>query len=145
MEPVGVDYRAAKGFVVIHRCQRCRLERRNKAAPDDTDALIELMRAAQASARADGEVPHEAVVSRASIEADVAAAARPLGLTARESEILAYVARGKTNREIGEMLWIAPTTVRRHLENIYAKLGVHTRTSAVTRALSGAPVTRGTA
>jgi DNA-binding CsgD family transcriptional regulator len=58
-----------------------------------------------------------------------------LGLTPRERQILAWVARGKTNPEIAEILWIAPTTVRRHLENIYAKLGVHTRTAAATRLL----------
>jgi DNA-binding CsgD family transcriptional regulator len=56
-----------------------------------------------------------------------------LGLTARESQILAWVARGKTNREVAELLWIAPTTVRKHLENVYAKLGVTTRTAAVAR------------
>jgi hypothetical protein len=46
MEPVGVNYRAAKGLVVMHRRERCRVERCNKAArhPDDVDALIELMR-----------------------------------------------------------------------------------------------------
>ena len=58
-----------------------------------------------------------------------------LGLTARESQILAWVARGKTNREVAELLWIAPTTVRKHLENVYAKLGVTTRTAAVARFL----------
>jgi DNA-binding CsgD family transcriptional regulator len=58
-----------------------------------------------------------------------------LGLTARESQVLAWVARGKTNPEVAEMLWISPTTVRKHLENVYAKLGVHTRTAAVTRFL----------
>jgi DNA-binding CsgD family transcriptional regulator len=58
-----------------------------------------------------------------------------LGLTPRERQILAWVARGKTNPEIAEILWIAPTTVRRHLENIYAKLGVRTRTAAATRLL----------
>jgi DNA-binding CsgD family transcriptional regulator len=58
-----------------------------------------------------------------------------LGLTPRERQILAWVARGKTNPEIAQTLWIAPTTVRRHLENIYAKLGVHTRTAAATRLL----------
>lgn len=58
-----------------------------------------------------------------------------LGLTPRERQILAWVARGKTNPEIAEILWIAQTTVRRHLENIYAKLGVHTRTAAATRLL----------
>ena len=46
MQPIGVDFRAAKGFVVLHRCRRCGVKRRNKAAPDDVEALIELMRAA---------------------------------------------------------------------------------------------------
>jgi DNA-binding CsgD family transcriptional regulator len=58
-----------------------------------------------------------------------------LGLTAREQQILAWVARGKTNPEIAETLWIAPSTVRKHLENVYAKLGVHTRTAAIARFL----------
>jgi DNA-binding CsgD family transcriptional regulator len=58
-----------------------------------------------------------------------------LGLTPRERDILAWVARGKTNPEIAQILWIAPTTVRKHLENVYAKLGVRTRTAAVTRFL----------
>lgn len=56
-------------------------------------------------------------------------------LTAREREILAWVARGKTNPEIAELLWLAPSTVRKHLENVYAKLGVNTRTAAVARFL----------
>jgi DNA-binding CsgD family transcriptional regulator len=55
-----------------------------------------------------------------------------LPLTPRERQIFALVARGKTNQEIAQSLWIAPTTVRRHLENIYAKLGVRTRTAAAT-------------
>jgi hypothetical protein len=46
MRPIGVDYRASKGFVVVHRCQTCGIERRNKSAPDEVDALIELMRSA---------------------------------------------------------------------------------------------------
>lgn len=57
------------------------------------------------------------------------------GLTAREQEILAWVARGKTNAEIGEALWVSPGTVRKHLENAFAKLGVRTRTGAVARFL----------
>jgi DNA-binding CsgD family transcriptional regulator len=52
-------------------------------------------------------------------------------LTAREREILDLVAEGRTNAEIAERLWVSPGTVRRHLENIYAKLGVHTRMAAV--------------
>jgi DNA-binding CsgD family transcriptional regulator len=56
-------------------------------------------------------------------------------LTAREREILGWVARGKTNPEIARVLWISPGTVRKHLENVYAKLGVHTRTAAAARFL----------
>jgi len=52
-------------------------------------------------------------------------------LTDREREILDLVAAGKTNAEIAEAIWIAPGTVRKHLENIYEKLGVHSRTAAV--------------
>jgi DNA-binding CsgD family transcriptional regulator len=52
-------------------------------------------------------------------------------LTAREREVIAWVARGKTNAEIARLLWLAPSTVGKHLENIYTKLGVSTRTAAV--------------
>jgi DNA-binding CsgD family transcriptional regulator len=56
-----------------------------------------------------------------------------LGLTPREREVLGWVARGKTNSEIAKLLWIAPATVRKHLENVFSKLGVGTRTAAVAR------------
>jgi len=53
------------------------------------------------------------------------------GLTPREHEILEYVAAGLTNAEIARLLWISPGTVRKHLENAFEKLDVHTRTAAV--------------
>jgi DNA-binding CsgD family transcriptional regulator len=56
---------------------------------------------------------------------------RPLPqLTAREREVLELVAEGHTNGEIATQLWISPGTVRKHLDNLYTKLGVHTRTAA---------------
>jgi DNA-binding CsgD family transcriptional regulator len=55
-------------------------------------------------------------------------------LTAREREVLELVAEGRTNAEIAVTLWISPGTVRKHLENIFEKLGVHTRTAAVAAA-----------
>lgn len=58
----------------------------------------------------------------------------PAGLTERESQIMRLLAHGLTNKEIAAELVVATGTVRRHLENIYAKLGVHTRTAAVARA-----------
>jgi DNA-binding CsgD family transcriptional regulator len=68
-----------------------------------------------------------------------------LGLTRREQQIVAWVARGKTNAQIAELLWISPTTVRKHLENVYAKLGVRTRTAAAARFLGTLDGTKGTA
>jgi DNA-binding CsgD family transcriptional regulator len=55
---------------------------------------------------------------------------RPGLLTVREAEVLALVAEGLTNMEIAVRFVISPTTVRTHLENIFEKLGVRTRTAA---------------
>lgn len=60
---------------------------------------------------------------------------RALGLTSREAEILSWVVQGKTNPEIGTILGIQLTTVKKHLESIFMKLGVENRTAAVTLAL----------
>ena len=52
------------------------------------------------------------------------------GLTAREQEVLGLVAAGKSNREIAADLVLSEHTVARHLQNIFAKLGVSSRTAA---------------
>jgi DNA-binding CsgD family transcriptional regulator len=57
-----------------------------------------------------------------------------LGLTEREAEVLGWIAHGKTNQEISSILVVSPHTVRKHVENIFEKLGVHTRTAAVAHA-----------
>ncbi len=59
----------------------------------------------------------------------------PLGLTPREAEVLFWVARGKTNDEIATVLGIGLTTVKKHLESTFAKLGVENRTAAAAMAL----------
>jgi DNA-binding CsgD family transcriptional regulator len=59
---------------------------------------------------------------------------RPPALTNREAEVVELVAQGLTNKEIASRLFVSPTTVRTHLENVFAKLDVHTRTAAVARA-----------
>ncbi len=59
-------------------------------------------------------------------------ASLPAGLTAREVEVLTLVAEGRTNREIASALFISEHTVARHLQNIFAKTGVTSRTAAAT-------------
>jgi len=56
-------------------------------------------------------------------------------LTARERQVLQWVAAGKTNRDIGAILGARPRTIEKHLERIYEKLGVENRTAAVMRCL----------
>jgi DNA-binding CsgD family transcriptional regulator len=61
-----------------------------------------------------------------------------LGLTFRETEILMWISRGKTNKEVGIILATSPRTVNKHLEHIFEKLGVVTRAAAVSVALQRA-------
>ena len=55
--------------------------------------------------------------------------------TEREIEILQQVAKGRTNKEVAEALFISPSTVQVHLRNVFGKLNVGSRTEAVTFAL----------
>jgi DNA-binding NarL/FixJ family response regulator len=90
------------------------------------------------------DVAHKvlASLSSAPIEPAVTAPAIPafaggselLQLTEREREILALLARGASNREISETLYIAGGTVKNHLSNILGKLGVRDRTQAALKA-----------
>ena len=58
-----------------------------------------------------------------------------LGITARQAEVLVWLARGKTNRDIADVLGVSPRTVNKHLEAIYTKLGVENRSAAVVHCL----------
>ncbi len=59
----------------------------------------------------------------------------PAGLTSREVEVLGLVAAGMTNAQVAERLFLSPRTVQRHLNSIYHKLGVSSRTAATRFAL----------
>lgn len=63
------------------------------------------------------------------------------GLTEREIHVLTQAARGLTNKEIGKALFISDRTVQGHLQNIYQKLSVTTRTEAVTTTLARGLIT----
>lgn len=76
-----------------------------------------------------------AVLREESGESDIEALVATHGLTLRQAEVLYWVVKGKTSRDIGEILGSSPRTVDKHLEHIFEKLGVETRTSAASIAL----------
>ncbi len=95
--------------------------------PDELAAAIRArLRRAEAAAPA-GRRPGNREATPADLE--------PLGLTPREAEVLFWVARGKTNDEIATVLGIGLTTVKKHLESTFTKLGVENRTTAAAMAL----------
>jgi CheY-like chemotaxis protein/DNA-binding CsgD family transcriptional regulator len=76
------------------------------------------------------------VMREISDDAVVEAIALSFKLTAREAEVLYWVVKGKVNRDIGDILGASPATIKKHLERVYAKLGVETRTAAAGRAMN---------
>jgi len=75
------------------------------------------------------------VMREVSDTAVVEAMMQAFRLTLREAEVLYWVVKGKTNRDIGDILGSSPATVKKHLEHVYEKLGVETRTAAANLAM----------
>ena len=100
----------------------------------DTSEAARMLEAEAAAGRLDREAV-AAVVSAAEGRSRLARSMNPGGLTDREVEVLRLIARGHTNRVIGEELFISPKTVGRHIENIYVKIGVSTRAGAALYAM----------
>lgn len=75
------------------------------------------------------------VMEKHSGEWDLESVKSNLGLTFREAEILMWISRGKTNKEVGIILGSSPRTINKHLEHIFEKLGVVTRAAAVSMVL----------
>ena len=59
-----------------------------------------------------------------------------LKLTAREAEVLLWVSRGKTNRDIGDILGLSPRIVSKHLEQVFAKIGMENRATAAVQVVA---------
>ncbi len=76
------------------------------------------------------------VMRESSDAASIDALAQAFRLTAREAEVLYWVVKGKTNRDIADILGASPATVKKHLEHVFEKLGVETRTAAAGLAMS---------
>ncbi|ABD71106.1 two component transcriptional regulator, LuxR family [Rhodoferax ferrireducens T118] len=76
------------------------------------------------------------IMQEVSDESVIEAIALSFKLTPREAEVLYWVVKGKINRDIGDILGSSPMTVKKHLEHVFAKLGVETRTAAAGMAMS---------
>jgi CheY-like chemotaxis protein/DNA-binding CsgD family transcriptional regulator len=92
--------------------------------------------AGAAAAGEDGDDEWLIVASESNDAALIDAMVAAFRLTAREAEVLHWVARGKTNRDIGEILGASPRTITKHMEHILPKLGVETRTAAAALVLA---------
>jgi DNA-binding CsgD family transcriptional regulator len=83
--------------------------------------------------RGPGNGPPVIVLDERRVEPD-ATPLRELGLTSREAEALWWLTQGATTTEMAASLGVAPATVKKHLERVYRKLGVSSRTGAVAQA-----------
>ncbi|WP_436497142.1 helix-turn-helix transcriptional regulator [Actinokineospora sp. HUAS TT18] len=108
---LGAEYDAARACVLLAETYR--------ALGDEASASAEAAQANAAYAKLGAYRPENS----------------PDGLTRRECEVLALVADGRSNREIGETLFISDRTVARHLTNIFHKIGVTSRTQAARYAI----------
>jgi DNA-binding NarL/FixJ family response regulator len=102
------------------------------AGAEDIRSAIFAVAAGEATL--DPAVQHHVVAALASDEATRGGAELPDGLTPREAEILGLIAEGMTNAEIAERLVVSPTTVKSHINHLFAKAGVRDRVQAVTYA-----------
>ncbi|HOE43048.1 MAG TPA: response regulator transcription factor [Rhodoferax sp.] len=76
------------------------------------------------------------IMQEVSDESVIEAMALCFKLTPREAEVLYWVVKGKINRDIGDIVGSSPMTVKKHLERVFVKLGVETRTAAASMAMS---------
>ena len=126
------------GHVYEQARSRWRLAEALLATDDRTGAARELRAAHEAAVRLGAQplrAALEALARRGRLEVDLPGTGRTLDasavLTPREAEVLALLAQGRTNRQIGSALYISEKTASVHVSNILAKLGAGGRTEAV--------------
>lgn len=130
---VVVIYVLSMAAVFLSRGKRRRDEERRWFGVGDSEVLEETGEAgapAEGDIRtdaADGSAEDKPLESDDTLDARCAALAEEYGLTERETEIVALLARGRTKAHIAKTLYVSENTVRSHVRNIYAKLDVHTR------------------
>ncbi len=120
--------------MVLSWLQQCN----NADVANNAPVLISCHGLTQLQLSYDGEIGHHEILLRVSNYVacrEEQVLQDKLSLTLREAEVLIWTARGKSNRDIGEILKMSPRTVNKHLEQIYPKLGVENRTSAAAMAM----------
>jgi DNA-binding CsgD family transcriptional regulator len=105
-------------------------ERAHRPAYSEAEAS----RTLEAEAGLDGDAV-ACVLAAAGRRPAASPAGWPAELTGREVEVLRLIARGRSNREVAELLFISPKTVGRHIENLYRKIGVSSRAAAAVFAM----------
>jgi DNA-binding CsgD family transcriptional regulator len=137
-QPVGLDHVLDLGLSTDRQRYRSIVLIRGR---DDVDfserdrAVLELLRPHLRAREARADLERQARHPDRTTESD--AGETKSSLTAREREILRLVREGKTNTEIAGELWVSPSTVKKHLENVYDKLGVASRAAAAMAAQAG--------
>jgi predicted ATPase/DNA-binding CsgD family transcriptional regulator/DNA-binding XRE family transcriptional regulator len=108
-------------------------------AMDESASALDPDRWAELTAKgADSTVEDSLLLARAVVSSDLASqpeSDEQFGLTRREMDVLKLIAQGKTNDQIARDLFVSPGTVRTHVSNVLAKLGVHSRTEAAAIAI----------
>ncbi|WSY18073.1 AAA family ATPase (plasmid) [Embleya sp. NBC_00896] len=129
---------AAYGYGNVYEQARCRWRLAEALVSADRRAeAVAIAEAARETAQALGAVPLREAVDALIRRARLGATAAPVGgtmLTAREQEVLDLLAKGRTNRQIGEALFITAKTASVHVSNILAKVSASSRTEAVAMA-----------
>ena len=136
--PGGVDHMLDLGLEAADGRQRTLLFCRQRGDRDFTDrdrTVLELLRPHLRAREARADLRRRAMAATSDGHPDhLASTSR---LTPREREIVFLAGAGKTNAEIAAELWLSPATVKKHLENVYLKLGARSRAAAASLMRAG--------
>jgi LuxR family maltose regulon positive regulatory protein len=123
-----------EGWRLADLLGQCRSVQQESGSQFPSMAFIDSLLEAIQHAEAGREFEHRPVEQRANPTTTHLEDGLPITLSAREMEVLALIAEGKSNQEISSELYLALNTVKRHAYNVYAKLEVKNRTHAVSKA-----------
>jgi LuxR family maltose regulon positive regulatory protein len=123
-----------EGWRLSDLLRQCRAAQEESGSHLPSLAFIDSLLEAIQPTKIEQEAEQELIEGRAAPTTAHLEDGFPISLSAREMEVLALIAQGKSNQEISAELYLALNTVKRHAYNIYSKLEVKKRTQAVSRA-----------